>query len=291
MKTMFKRLLFILAVAAVLCSCSDFGSSNNGGGVTVKRVASIVCADGGVIAYTHDTYGRITSIVCTGGANDGKRYDIGYPFGVAVITVSDGTSEWSMNFNNYYLLASWMLKESETEKELSSFDYLYAGYMNTAFLINVTDNLTGGVSSFSWRQNVIAQQVNKIDPEHSTTINYDYDSMAANFMATVNLFMLLIPEYTENMNMDPLVASAISVFGYRSSYLPTKVSLSSNYDDTDDDGDDEDAPETAAESSEVRIFSYDFDNEGTVYSIYSGSGDERTKLYEIKYEYASDKTE
>ena len=288
-----KFTLLLVGLLFVLTSCNDDKSTDSQTQITMRYVETITHADGSTISLDYDEQKRIKSIsyVNANDASLNRHYDITYNIDTSTYTVTYeitcGADKYVMNFNEWGALKSFDLVGDET-KTLSTFSYYYSQTMMGAIrleLSGMVDKVSGGESKrIDWQNNTPYLQINEINKiednricTYSTSVRYNYLSWRSNVHANVNLFNLLVPEYLQFSNMAPELASCLSVFGSRSYYLPTDVTVvngrmpvGDNYEKL---------------SEEEREFSYDTDANGYILKIYTGKDDNNTKelLYTISY--------
>ena len=282
---MFKRLFTpftLLAVLAVCASCVKSDYDGNYGIYEMKYVDKITLADGTSVAYSYDDSNRVYGIDVTDSDGQVKKYTITYnivrPYTQSYIDIySSDSQHWIMHFNNDAMLESWSsVNGTGTESRISSFRYEYSTRRAHVRSIEMEDKSI--YSTFGWSDNVLYQQ--KLEyrdgegqPAGSTDVSYRYIQNVSNILTNADLFMILVPEYFAASGIEPYVAAAVTVYGARSYYLPTSVSLL-----TKDNAEEESAPQV-----EVRYFSYDTDSKGYIQRIYLDEGDTRTQLCEISY--------
>lgn len=280
---MFKKVFVLLSVLAVgLSSCSKWGNNNGNQDILfVKYISSIEGGDGSMINFEYDTANRVSRIICSGNESE-KVFDVKYDR--QTIEVSNGVDNWIMRFNSFSSLESWSSVVGMSETKLSTFSYVINGY-GYVFLAGIKRLSDSAESTVNWEGYCPMRQTNRwtdnagaANITYSTAIEYRYESLYSNIHANVNLFLILVPEFFEYAEIDNILAAGVSVFGTRVRYLPTKVSIKKTRSEVDH-------VETISEVEHV--FSYDTDADGYVKTIYSGSGDDRTMLYDIKYFSAS----
>lgn len=276
---MLKKIFILLSVcAAGLASCSKWGSETPTTPVLqTKYISSITDGNGNSINFEYDLSNRVSRLTYTDDEG-AHQYDISYD--IKTIEVSSGSEKRVMRFNGYGALESWSSVIDGEERKLSMFSYVTenASYL---YLSGITNLETRGETSIYWSSFSPSRQTNRwiddsegVSTIYSTAVDYVYETFVSNVHTNVNLFLLLIPEYFENASMDRVLAAAVSVYGTRMYYLPTKVTVlkNRNY-----------MGETSTISNEERRFSYDCDTNGYVQRIYSGVEGNKTLLYSINY--------
>ena len=288
-----KKLALLLSAAFIaLTACGPFEEPTVEN-ITTKFVDKITNAvDGSVIALTYDSDMRVTGVTKTTptDSSQDRHYEVKYNLDMTNNTVTfdifSGDDKFVMEFNEYGALKNFV-RESAAREVLSSF--VYNSYTSiTAFhleLKGVVDNITGGESKrIDWSYGTPVNQINQLDKiidgtkyTYSTSIQYDYLAYCSNVLANVNLFNLLTPEFLEYSNIPTELAATVSVFGTRSSYLPTDITLTK--------GRSEAGENYVKLSEEVREFSYDLDEKGYITKIYTGKEEGKNKklLYTIEY--------
>lgn len=272
----------LFVTAAVACtSCLKLDDGGNAGN-EMKYVDTITAADDAVLSYEYDTAKRISGITLTSADGTVTSYTVTYnivkPWSQSFIEISCSDSRrWIMHINNTAMLDSWSSVDDDgTETLLSKFAYddRYNGIYHVSSIQNVVQSQT---STFSWSATAPLEQRTVRTSEGQTTesavVTYRYHALTSNMLANIDFLVLLLPEYFASSDIEPCVASAVTLFGTRSYYLPSSVNIM--YEDyTDPD---------AVTSNRTRVFSFDTDKKGYIRGIYSEQGDTRTQLFGITY--------
>ena len=296
-----KRLALLLST--VLCALTACGPMEvpEQDVVQTKFVDKITNAvDGSVIALTYDDEMRITNVTYTNptDATLDRSYEVKYNLdmtkGEVTFDIFYGGEKYVMQFNEYGALEEFVL-DGSTPQVLSKF--IYNNYTSVgAFhleLSGIVDNVSGGEAKrIDWSYGTPVNQINQYNLEvenvtytYSTSLQYSYEEFRSNVHANVNLFNLMVPEYLEHSNIPIELAATVSVFGTRSSYLPTDITvvkgrsqLGENY---------------VKLSEEEREFTYETDDKGYVIKIHKGKDKDatvtKTLLYTITYVDTTDK--
>ena len=291
-----KITLLLVGMLLILTGCGNEFSGETDNTITTKYVDTITHVNGSTIALDYDENMRISRVTYTDAldASLSCQYDITYNIDTTNLTtitfeVSYGGNKYLMNFNEYSGLKSYSL-DGEIPQVLSTFNYCISkpNYILGAMrleLIGVADKIGGGeIKRIDWQSSVPAMVLSEQTVEeegvmydYSSTVRYGYSAYRSNIHANVNLFALVSPEFLQYSNIPTELAACVSVFGSRSYYLPTDITIvkgrmpiGGNYEkisETDYD------------------YSYDTDSEGYILKIYTGKDDNNTKelLYSITY--------
>jgi hypothetical protein len=294
-----KKLFFLFSTLLVaLTSCKPETPAEYEP-VQTKYVEKITHANGSVISLEYDSEMRIkgVSYIDALDANNNRNYEIKYNLNMTNNTVTfdilSGDKKYIMKFNEYGALDKFVL-DGSSQTVLSSFIYdkhTSIGVFHLE-LQGVVDHLTGGETKrIDWSSyGVPANQINEINKiingttyTYSTSIQYTYLASRSNVHANTNLFNLITPEFLEYSNIPIELATTVSVFGTRSNYLPTDITIVK--------GRTEAGENYTKISEEKREFSYDADEYGYIQKIYTGKEDNNNKelLYTITYVNLKDK--
>lgn len=288
-----KKIIFLFsAVLIALTSCkSDIPEDYEP--ITTKYVDKITHANGSIIALTYDDDMRVAAVsyIDALDAANNRNYELKYNINMNTNTVTfdifSGDKKYIMKFNEYGALDQFVL-DGNPQQVLSTF--VYDKYSSIGVfhleLQGMVDNLTGGETKrIEWSHygvpatqiNEINKTINEVTYTYSTSIQYTYLSSRSNVHANVNLFNLITPEFLEHSNIPIELAATVSVFGTRSNYLPTDISIIK--------GRTEAGENYVKISEEKREFSYDADENGYISKIYTGKEENSNKelLYTITY--------
>lgn len=292
MNNMKKFALLLSAALIALTACDPMEEIVNEP-ITPKFVEKITNAvDGSVISLSYDSDMRVTGVTKTNptDSSQDRHYEVKYNLDMTTNTVTfdiiSGENKFVMEFNEYGALKEFV-REGSTREVLSTF--VYNNYTSvSAFhleLKGMVDNLTGGEAKrIDWSYGTPVNQINQIDRvienekyTYSTSIQYEYLAYCSNVRANVNFFNLLTPEFLEYSNIPTELAATVSVFGSRSSYLPTDVTLTK--------GRSEAGENYVKLTEETREFSYELDERGYISKIFTGKEESKNKklLYTIEY--------
>lgn len=289
-----KRLILSLAVAlTALTACNKSNQGDAYEPPTPKYVDKITHADGSVISLSYDEDMRVSAVnyVDATNANNNCNYEIKYNHDTSshevTFDIFYGNKKYVMEFNEYGALDEYV--DGLTHQTLSSF--FYDSYTSIAAfhleLDKVKDMVTGNETTrIDWNSEglpvyQINQRKQSVDGTlytYSTAITYEYLAYQNNVLANVNLFNLLTPEFLEYSNIPTVLTATVSVFGTRSTYLPTNVTLTY--------GRSQEGENYIELSATERIFSYERNEDGHLVKIYSGEDTKDTKkelLYTITY--------
>ena len=289
-----KKLVFLLSMTLVtLTSCNIWNEPENADPAEPKYVSKITHTNGSVISIEYDSDMRVKGISYVDAEDAAKScdYDVKYNLNMTNnnvtfdIITADG--KYVMKFNEYGALSEYV-QNNASQKVLSTFEYDSYSSIGAFHLEldKVVDKVNGGeVKRIDWSYGAPIYQINQVvkriegtDYTYSTTVNYDFERYYSNVMANVNLFTLLTPEFLEYSNIPNELAVVVSVFGTRSSYLPTDVTVTKGRSM---------AGENYVELSKDErkyIYEYEEDNSGCISKIYTGTSDKDKKiLYTITY--------
>lgn len=285
-----KKLFFLLSMALTLMtSCGDWNEYEETI-VEPKYVDNITYANGNVLSLEYDSDMRVKSVNYVDATDTSKSryYTITYNLNMTnnnvTFDIVCGEDKYVMKFNEYGALDEFV-RNNYSEEVLSSFYYnnytsIGAFHLN---LVGVIDNINKGeVKRIDWSNGTPVNQINQMDKKiegvnytYSTSIQYTFDNFYSNVLANINLFVLLTPEFLEYSNIPTELAAAVSVFGTRSSYIPTQTVVvkgrsvaGENY---------------VKLSEDEREFSYETSTEGYIEKIYTVEGKEKSLLYTINY--------
>ncbi len=288
-----KRAILLLSVVLVtLTSCEMKKHVDDNAATTPKFVETITHANGSEISLEYDSDMRVKGVTYKN-PNDptqNRDYEVSYNLDMTnnstTFNIVSGDKRYVMKFNEYGAISSFVL-DGVPQKVLSTFNY--DSYTSIgAFhleLRGMVDKLTGGETKrIDWSYGTPINQINQLDQiiegttyTYSTSIQYSYMAYRSNVHSNVNLFNLMVPEYLEYSNIPIELAATVSVFGTRSIYLPTDVTIVK--------GRSEAGENYVKLSEEEREFTYDTDEKGYIIKIHTGKDDNETKklLYTIKY--------
>lgn len=287
-----KRFALLLSVVLFALTSCDKEEGTKYEPAQPLYVDTITHVDGSVISLEYDSDMRVKGVNYVD-ANDKSKscyYEIKYNLDMTnnnvTFDIICGDKKYIMKFNEYGALSQFVL-DGSPQKILSTF--VYNNYTSIgAFhleLQGMVDNLTGGEAKrIDWSYGTPVNQINEIRKTidgvtytYSTSVQYSYLAYRSNVHANVNFFNLLMPEFLEHSNIPTVLAATVSVFGTRSTYIPTDVTVvkgrsiaGENY---------------VKLSEEEREFTYDTDEKGHIIKINTGKDDDDTKelLYTIKY--------
>ena len=287
-----KKLVFLFSMALLaLTSCDIWNEPENANPAEPKYVSKITHANGSVISIVYDSDMRVKGVSYVDAEDAAKScdYEVKYNLNMTNNNVTydiiTANSKYVMKFNEYGALSEYVQNKA-SQKVLSTFEYDSYSSIGAFHLEldKVVDKVNGGeVKRIDWSYGAPIYQVNQIvkriegtDYTYSTTVNYEYQLYYSNVMANVNLFTLLTPEFLEYSNIQNELAAVVSVFGTRSSYLPSDVTVTKGRSM---------AGENYVElSKDERSYIYEADNSGCISKIYTGTGDKDKKiLYTITY--------
>lgn len=288
-----KKLFYLFSLVLIALTSCDSEMGEEYTPIMTKYVDKITHVNGSVIALEYDSDMRVKKVTYTDAldAANSRVYEVGYNLDMTNNTVTFdifcGENKYIMRFNEYGALSNFVL-DGTTQQVLSSFYYDKHSSIGVFHLElqGIVDNLTGGETKrIDWSSyGVPANQINEIHKTiegttytYSTSIQYNYLATRSNVHANVNLFNLLTPEFLEHSNIPIELAATVSVFGTRSNYLPTDITIVK--------GRTEAGENYVKVSEEEREFSYDADENGYILKIYTGKDDNNTKelLYTITY--------
>lgn len=288
-----KITLLLVGMLLVMTSCNDDFTNEPTNTITTKYVDTITHANGSTISLDYDEEMRVSRVTYVDALDSSlnRQYDIKYNINTTNHTVTfdviTGNNKYLMEFNEYGALKSYSLN-GEIPQVLSKFSYYTSHSIIGVFrheLIGIVDKVSGGeIKRIDWQSSVPAMVLSQLTVEeegvmceYSSTVRYGYASYRSNIHANVNLFALVSPEFFKYSNIPTELAACVSVFGSRSYYLPTDITIvegrmpvGGNY---------EQLSETDYD------YSYDTDSEGYILKIYTGKDDNNTKalLYTITY--------
>ena len=288
-----KITLLLVGMLLILTGCSNDFPTDTNSAITTKYVDTITHVNGSTISLDYDEYMRVSRVIYVDAldASLNREYNITYNIdttnNIVTFGITSGDDKYLMEFNEYGALKSYS-RNGEIPQVLSTFNY-YPSYsvigMMRLDLIGITDKISGGaIKRIDWQSDVPSMVLSGVTVEeggvmydYSSTVRYGYSAYRSNIHANVNFFVLISPEIIKYSNIPTELAACVSVFGSRSYYLPTDITIiegrmpvGGNYEkisETDYD------------------YSYDTDSEGYILKIYTGKDDNNTKelLYTITY--------
>lgn len=288
-----KRFALLLSVVLIaLTACNNENGAEYEPPQT-KFVDKITHVDGSVISLEYDSEMRVKGVTYINAldASKNRNYEVKYNLDMTnnnvTFDIYSGDEKYIMEFNEYGALKQFVL-DGTPRKVLSTFSYdshrtIGAFHLE---LIGMVDKVTGGETKrIDWASyGAPVNQINQIETTikgttytYSTSIQYSYLTYRSNVLTNVNLFNLLVPEFLEYSNIPRELAATVSVFGTRSTYLPTDITLvygrsiaGENYEKL---------------TEEKREYTFDTDENGYIVKINTGKDDDESKqlLYTITY--------
>lgn len=263
-----KKILLIAVALVFAVSCSNWNDDDQGT-VATKVVSKLHMGDGSEVSFVYGSNGFVSRIDKSDGTGYSLRYD-GVGDRDFVINISDGNSERSLIVESGYVK-----NYVEGHDIICTFDYEYYG---NVYLI--TNNAALSKSSYSWLGSYVllpmSQSNTWYDDEMMTnakvakSISYNWggSSQVSNVYANINLLPLVVPEYVECSDIDPLIFAGLGAL--RTYYLPAAVTVSNSR-------------ESLSSLAETRNFYYDCDVTGYVQAVYETTSDERKLLFSVEY--------
>lgn len=286
-----KIALFLSLMLIALVSCKR----EMGGAYELpplKFVDKITHVNGSEISLEYDSEMRVKGVTYTNPNNPSlnRNYEVKYNLDMTNHTVTydiiSGDQRYVMTFNEYGAIDEF-ISDGYPRKVLSSFNYneyhtVGAFHLELRGMLNHVNG--GETRRIDWDGGTPISQINQTETTvegvtytYTTSLQYYYMKYRSNVLCNVNLFNLVAPEFLEHSNIPVELAATVSVFGTRSTYLPTDITIVKGRSQ---------AGENYVKLSEVeREYTYDTDDSGYVVKIHSGKDDNDTKelLYTITY--------
>jgi hypothetical protein len=287
-----KRFVLLFSTVLIALTSCDNETAPEYDPMQPKFVDKITNVNGSEISLEYDSDMRVKGVTYIDAldASKNRNYEIKYNLNMTnnnvTFDIISGDKKYIMKFNEYGALSQFVL-DGAPQKVLSTFNYNSYNSIGAFHLElqGMIDNLTGGETRrIDWSYGTPINQINQRDQSiegttytYSTSIQYSYMKYRSNVHANVNFFNLMVPEFLEYSNIPTELAATVSVFGTRSTYLPTDITVikgrsmaGENY---------------TKLSEEEREYTYDTNDNGYITKIYTGKDDNETKklLYTIKY--------
>lgn len=252
-----KKILLIAAAFVFAVSCSDWGSETPQ--VSAKFVEKLEMSDGSTITFTYGDNGFANRIE----NSNGKSYTLDFNYTDNrnfVIKVNDGTGEQLLNVKDGFLVST-----SVDGQTVSTFSY--DPYGNLSQIVNQKDYARSNVQWLGGSYVLLPMSQSNYwfeDEALSSTLygnviayNWNDSNKVFNVYANLNFLPLLVPEYVECSDVDPIIMAALGAL--RTYYLPSSVAIRNV----------RDALNPSEGTLETRVFGYDCDSTGYVDKVYS----------------------
>lgn len=288
--------LLFSAVLIALTSCNNENGEEHEP-LQPKFVDKITHVNGSEISLEYDSDMRVKGVTYIDAldASKNRNYEIKYNLNMTnnnvTFEITSGDKRYIMKFNEYGALDQFVL-DGSPQTVLSTFNYNSYNSIGAFHLElqGMVDKLSGGETRrIDWSYGTPVSQINQREQNiegttytYSTSIQYSYMKYRSNVHANVNFFNLMTPEFLEYSNIPIELAATVSVFGTRSTYLPTDITVTKGRSIAGEN--------YVKLSEEEREYTYDTDDSGYITKIYTGKDDNETKelLYTITYVGAED---
>ncbi len=287
-----KKFVVLLSLALVALTSCRMEKRDPEEPPTMRYVAKIAHVNGSEISLEYDSEMRVKGVTYVNPNNpaQNQNYEVSYNLDMTnnnvTFDIISGDQKYIMTFNEYGAIDEFVL-DGTPRKVLSKFNYnkytsIGAFHLELCGMLNkVTD---GETRRIDWSYGTPINQINQTEATvdgttytYTTSLQYYYMKYRSNILCNVNLFNLMVPEYLEQSNIPTVLAAAVSVFGTRSIYLPTDITVVK--------GRSQAGENYVKLTEEEREYTYDTDDNGYITKIYSGKDDNDTKelLYTITY--------